>query len=151
MSGAFEGDLIRPLGLVTLYAAYAEGEIDELLDALPAREPFDETKRQWPVGRKLAYAQRLVGQLKAESVAGLIATLKEARVLFERRNALVHGRIYGEGRLVSNRPNVPNKRVSPEELVELAERIFSCKEHINMHRQRHLLPLLAASARQRDA
>jgi hypothetical protein len=35
MVGAFEGDLIRPLGLVTLYAAYAEGEIDELLGALP--------------------------------------------------------------------------------------------------------------------
>ena len=27
MSGAFEGDLIRPLGLVTLYFGYAEAQV----------------------------------------------------------------------------------------------------------------------------
>jgi hypothetical protein len=31
---SFEGDLIRPLGLVTLYFGYAEFEVDALLDAL---------------------------------------------------------------------------------------------------------------------
>ena len=145
MSGAYEGDLIRPLGLVTLYAAYAEGELDELLDTLPGKELFDEKKRQWPVGRKLVYAQRLVRRLKSPSLAGLSAALTEARELFEKRNALVHGRIYAGGRLVSNRLDVPNQQVSPEELVDLAERIFSCKEHINVHRCRSLLPFLAAA------
>jgi hypothetical protein len=143
--GADEGDLIRPLGLVTLYAAYAEGEVDELLEVLLGKEPFDEEKRQWPVGRKLVYAQRLVRRLKSQSLAGLSAALTEARELFEKRNALVHGRIYAGGRLVSNRIDVPTKSVSPEELVDLAERIFTCKEHINVHRCRSLLPLLAAS------
>jgi hypothetical protein len=150
VSGAYEGDLIRPLGLITLYAAYAEGELDELLEALPAKEPFDDKRRQWPVGRKLVYAQRLVRALKSQTLAGLTVALAEARELFERRNALVHGRIYAGGRLVSNRRDVPVQSVSPEELVDLAERIFSCKEHINMHRCRSLLPFLAASKIQRD-
>jgi len=39
----FEEDIIRPLGLLTFYFAYAEGELDELLEVLSVREPFDET------------------------------------------------------------------------------------------------------------
>ena len=144
MTGAFEGDLIRPLGLVTLNFAYAEGEIDELLSVLPAQEPYDDAKRQWPVGRKLGYAQELVQQLNANSLSGLSATLKEAKPLFERRNTLIHSQIFSGGHVVSNRKGAEPQQVSPEELVQLAEQIFSWKEHLNMHRWRHLMPLLAA-------
>lgn len=63
------------------------------------QQPFDDAKRQWPVGQKLTYAQKLVDHLKAESLVGLSKTLKEARLLFERRNTIVHGRIYASGRL----------------------------------------------------
>jgi hypothetical protein len=145
MSGAFEGDLIRPLGLVILYASYAEGELDELLAVLLAPSSFDDTKRTWPVGRKLTYALTLVRRLRAESLTSMEATLQQAKVLFERRNALVHGRIFSGGRVVSGRSNIQNQVVSPEDLVLLAEQIFSWKEQISMNRQRYLQPLLAMS------
>ena len=146
----FEGDLIRPLGLVTLYAAYAEYEIDELILVLPSKQKFDEIKQQWPVGKKLAYAQKLVNRLKTESLSGLNVSLKEAGELFKRRNTLVHGCIFAGGRLVSNRRSTPVQWITPDELNELAERIFTCKEYICMYRNRHLLPLLETLEVPRD-
>jgi len=140
---AFEGDLIRPLGLVTLYAAYAEGEIDELLSVLPASEPFDGGKRQWQVGRKITYAQRLVRRIKSSELSGLLETLEDAKALFIQRNELIHGRLFSGGRLVSNRANVPVRHVSAEDIAGLADRFFNWKEQLWMHRCRHLLPLLS--------
>lgn len=144
MYGAFEGDLVRPLGFVTLYAAYAEGELDELLSVLPAKEPYDNAKRQWTVGRKLGYAQRLVRDLRSLDLTDLHATLKEAKALFEQRNELVHGRLFAGGRLVSNRIDQSDRRVSQEDIVRLAEQIFSWKERLWLCRCRHVLPLLSS-------
>jgi hypothetical protein len=144
----YEGDLIRPLGLVTLYFAYAGAELDTLLETLPSSEPYNDVKRQWPVGRKLNYAQKLIRDLHAENLGGLSATVKQARILFERRNALVHSSIFSSGRMISNRKSVPNQQVSPDELIQLAELIFTWKENIFMHRCRHLLPLLADTEEQ---
>jgi len=138
----FEGDIIRPLGLVTLYFAYAEGELDELLEALSVREPFDDAKRHWPVGEKLRHAQKLVKGFDADELAALEATLVEARQLFDRRNTIVHGRIYAGGRLLSNRRDAP-KSITPNELTELAELIFACKERIFLNRCKYVQPLMA--------
>jgi hypothetical protein len=130
MTGAFEGD--RPLGLVTLQAAHAEGEIDELLGLLPAPESFDDSKRRWQVGRKLQYAQKLVREMKAKDLSGLLAALKEGRSLFERRNELVHGRLFAGGRLVSNQLNVADRRISAEDIVALSEEMANWKERLWM-------------------
>jgi hypothetical protein len=143
VSELYEGDLIRPLGLVTLHFAYAEAELDLLLEALSSSEPYDDRKRQWPVGRKLNYAQRLIRRLQVDSLAGLIAVLRDARALFERRNALVHSSIFTGGRMVSNRQSVANQYVSGAELTQLAEQIFSWKEQLYAQRSRQLMPLLA--------
>jgi len=51
MADIFAGDLIRPLGILTLYFAYAEYEVDLFLEFLSPIEPFDEKWRQWSVGR----------------------------------------------------------------------------------------------------
>jgi len=142
VSGAFEGDLIRPIGVVTLYCAYVEGEIDELLLALSSLEPFDGATRQWTVGQKLARATQLIERLQRKELSALLETLADARRLFERRNALIHGRLHAGGRLVSNRAGVPDQRVTPQELNEFAELVFSCKERLWMNRCRHLLPIL---------
>jgi len=142
VSGAFDGDLIRPLGLVTLYCAYAEGEIDELLVALSSVEIFDDAKRQWTVGQKLTHAEKIVLRLKRQELAGLLNAIADARRLFERRNSLVHGKLYSGGRLVSNRVGVPDQRVTPQELNDFAELVFSCKERLFMHRCKHLIPIL---------
>ena len=143
MTPAFEGDLVRPLGLMTLHAAYAEAEVDELIGVLPAPEPFHERKRQWPVGRKLEYAQALVRTLKVSQLAGLLEMLENAKVLFKQRNELVHGRLFARGRLVSNRHEVPVRHVSPEDIVALADRLFALKERLWIYRCKELPPLLS--------
>lgn len=143
MSAAIEGDLIRPLGLVTLYFAYAEYELDLLLEDLDPLEPFSDEKRQRQVGWKLGQAQRLLGKFRPEGLDELLGKLAEARALFERRNTLVHSCIFAGGRVVSSRPGVPEGRTSPEELDALAEQIFSWKAHIHAYRFKKVQPLLA--------
>ena len=142
MSGPFEGDLIRPLGLVTLYAAYAEGELDELIEALLADEEYDNSKRQWTIGQKITYALDLTQRLEAECMSELVSVLKLAPGLFKMRNELVHGRLYAGGRLVSNRRDIQEKKISPESIQELADEIFNWKEQVFVQRYRNLLPLL---------
>jgi hypothetical protein len=55
--GTFEGDLIRPLGLVTLYFGYAEFEVNALLAVMkevgllaevPAGVPFGQCEKGQP-------------------------------------------------------------------------------------------------------
>jgi len=143
MTAAFEGDLVRPLGMVTLHAAYAEGEIDELIGVLPSSEPFDDLKRRWPVGQKLAYAQKLACALEASELSGLLTLLEEARNLFDQRNELIHGRLFSGGRLVSNQTNVSERQVSAQDILALADRMSNWKERLWMHRCRFLVPLRA--------
>lgn len=151
MHGSYEGDLIRPLGLMTLYAAYAEGEIDELLSALLPAKLFDAQKLEWPLGRKLSYSLKLVRQLKSDQLAGLTSILKEAQTLFSKRNTLVHSQIFAGGRVVSNRLAMTIQKVTPEEIVQLAELLFACKEQLWMHRCKHLVPMLETPSGQNDA
>lgn len=149
--GPLEGDPVRPLGFVVLYASYAEGEIDELLTVLLGSSASEDSVRQWPVGRKLRHAQLLVRRMRASELAGLQATLKEAESLFSRRNELVHGRLFGGGRLVSNRLSNASRQVSLQEIVGLAEELFNCKERLWIARCRNVVPLLHARCSQNDA
>ena len=130
MDAPLVGDLIRPLGLVTLNFAYAEAELELLADLL-ADEPLQESGAQWSVCRKLAHAQSLIERLNAPELTGLASTLSKGRVLLERRNALVHGSILAGGRVRSSHRGVPKQRVTPEQLTELAKSIFTWKEHIH--------------------
>lgn len=143
---SYEGDMIRPLGIVTLYAGYAEGEIDMLLDVLSAVQPLETQMRRWPIGQKVGFALDSAAKLNHESLNELIAILKEANSLFAKRNELIHGRLYAGGRLESNNPGTPERKVTVEELNGLAEEIFNWKERLNVQRQRKLMPLLAVKA-----
>ncbi|MBK9132050.1 MAG: hypothetical protein IPM20_10520 [Gammaproteobacteria bacterium] len=147
MNATFEGDLIRPLGLVTLYFAYAEGEIDELIEAASVVEPYDDEKRQWSVGRKLGLARKLLGELHLQDWSPLGDLLDEGRTLFESRNALVHGQLFAGGRLVSNRRAVRERRITPNEITQLAEQIFVWKERLWAYRQKVLAPQLPSIGR----
>lgn len=142
MSGAFDGDLIRPLGFVTLYAAYAEGELDELIESLMRNDQYGDSMRQWTIGRKLNHALELTRSHSADCLHELESILLSAKDLFKRRNELVHGRLYAGGKLVSNRRDIQEQKVSPEAIQELADEIWSWKEQVFVHRCRNLLPLL---------
>jgi hypothetical protein len=143
VSGAFEGDLIRPLGLVTLHFGYAEYELDLFLERLASTGAFDTTWRQRPLGQKLSLLKEAVGSLGAEIQAGLAELLDEARELVDRRNSLVHSCILAGGRVVSGRHGIEGRRTSPDELTALADRIFTWKERMHVYRWRQVEPLLA--------
>jgi hypothetical protein len=138
----FEGDLIRPLGILTLYFAYAEYEVDLFLEFLSPIEPFDKKRRQWSVGRKLTLVQRLVRQLHGDGSLGREELFANARSLIERRNKLIHSCVLAGGRVISGRPGVPEWRVSPEEISELAEQIFTWKENVHAYHCLVIAPLL---------
>ena len=103
----------------------------------------------WPVGQKITKARDLLNELNAEALNELVQKLDEATLLFDRRNALVHGAIFCSTDVEATRVTGREQRVSPDALTDLANEIFTVKEHINANRQRVLEPLLA-SARQED-
>jgi len=143
VSSTYEGDIVRPLGLVTLYSGYAELEIDELLDSLSRIEELDEKALRWPVGQKIAKAKEILVGLGSDALRELAETLDEALVLFDRRNALVHGAIFSGTTVTKSRVSGRVQEVSADALTALAREIFSVKEHISVKRQKTLEPVLA--------
>jgi len=143
VSGTYEGDIVRPLGLVTLYSGYAELEIDSLLESLSVLKKSSETKHARTVGQKLTEAGRIIDGLSSEELAELRGKLDEAGVLFDKRNALVHNAIFSGASVVQSRASGREQAVTPDALMTLARQILSVKEHINANRQRILEPMLA--------
>jgi hypothetical protein len=137
--GAYEGDLVRPLGFVTLYFAYAEGQLDEVLKALIQATGLSEPKIQ-SFGAKVGEAVQLVAKIGVHRLPGLAAVLQEARPLVEARNKLVHGQLFNGGRLVSR---VGIRHVNSQEIENLAEGIFSWKERLWQWHCRELMPVMS--------
>lgn len=142
MSSTYEGDIIRPLGLVTLYSGYAELEIDGLLRALSRTEKFNEKVLLRPVGQKIAKAREIMDRLGGDALGELSENLDEALVLFDRRNALVHGAIFAGTTALESRVSGREQKVSADALTTLAREIFNIKERINVNRQKALEPVL---------
>jgi hypothetical protein len=120
-----DGDIIRGLGLVTLYSAYLEEQIDNLCAMLGYIEEFGKNKVRWPISRKIKHAKKLLSKLDGTEIKNLITDLDTCTALFEDRNELVHGRIYGgtfdrPDTLKSARPNIPDREVDSAELYKLA-------------------------------
>ena len=89
-----DGDIVRGSGFFTMYAAWIEEDVDDLLRMLHPVEAFDEDKQRWQISRKLKHAAKLVRALKSEELHGLPEALEGAIGLFECRNQFIHGRIY---------------------------------------------------------
>jgi len=120
-------DEIRGLGFVALRAAYLEETIDRLLFMLEPLEPYPQTEQRWGIGRKISKAERLLPRLEFEYRDGMLHDLNGARQLFEWRNEVIHGRIYGNhdrsALLKSGRPNVPDRPIDAAELYDLANNL----------------------------
>src|SRR5665647_1380423 len=106
-------DIVRGLGFVTLYSAYLEEHIDALLSMLGPVEKFGEDKQRWPISRKIKHAKKVLSRIDNREFNNLIPDLDICLSLFEDRNELVHGRIYGnfprENILKSNRANIADR------------------------------------------
>jgi hypothetical protein len=145
VSDTYEGDIIRPLGLVTLYSGYAELEIDTLLESLSRFSELDDQMGRWPVGQKLAKARKIIDSLASDKLTELVQRLDEAVTLFDRRNALVHSAVFTGTSIVQSRVTGHEQVVTPDALTSLANEIFAVKEQINSNRQKVLEPILAAT------
>jgi len=119
-----DGDIVRGLGFVALYAAYLEEQIENLLFMLAPIEPYDEAKQRWPVSKKIKHAIKVLQRLDNGEFPELAIDLRTCLDLFEDRNELIHGRIYGNfdrsDTLKSGRPNVPDRAVESADLYKLA-------------------------------
>lgn len=130
---ADDSDMVRGLGFVTMYAAWVEEDVDDLLRMLDPVEPFDEKKQRWQISRKLKHAAELVRKLESDELKGLPEALEGAIALFERRNEFVHGRIYsGHDRIdyiQGGRPNAPTNPITSPELYALANELWDYRGH----------------------
>lgn len=142
MNVSFEGDLIRPLGLVTLYFGYAEFEVDALLKALESAGLPTDISSTTPLGRKLAAARDVLSRRQIPEAIQLISIIDEAKSMIELRNLLVHSSIVAGGRVTPSDKAQPEITVTPDQLVRLADAIFTWKERLSIARQQKLMPAL---------
>jgi hypothetical protein len=129
-----DGDIVRGLGFVALYAAYLEEQIDNLLRMLEPIEEYDENKQRWPISGKIRHVSEVINELGGEQFADLLADLRTCLELFEHRNELVHGRIYGgfdrSDTLKSGRPDTPDREIDAAELYQLAKEFDAFRAEI---------------------
>ncbi len=142
VNGSFEGDLIRPLGLVTLYFGYAEFEVDALLDGLDRMGLAVGTPRNISLGQKLAVVREVLSKRQMAEASQLISIIDDARSLIDLRNLLVHSSIVAGGRVAPSDKSRPEMIVTPDRLNQLADAIFTWKERLSVTRQLQLMPAL---------
>lgn len=132
---ADDGDIIRGLGFVALYSGYLEEAVDCVVEALisagiPPKCHFDRA----PISAKIQFCQKSIAPLLVtnEEMRELDYGLKYSAEKLERRNDLIHGRIYaqygGADIRKSGRKGVPNREVTSKELYSLANELFSARE-----------------------
>lgn len=142
MNVSLEGDLIRPLGLVTLYFGYAEFEVDALLDSLVGIGLAVDKPRNASVGQQLAAVRDVLSRQKIAEADELIGIVDEGRPLIELRNTFVHSSIVAGGRVRPSDKARSDMTVTPEQLTQLADAIFDWKERLSATRQLKLMPAL---------
>jgi hypothetical protein len=143
-----DGDLIRGLGFVALYAAYLEEAVDECLAVVAAHydECNDRLYRR-PASQKIEYIQRQLTKLEPLSteLAALPEILQAIAQLLEQRNLVIHGRVYAVPNIgdvrISGRPGAPETPATSVELYALANDLYSARSPLlhasmfSLHRQ----------------
>lgn len=129
-----DGEIVRGLGFVTMYAAWVEDDVDEILRVLDPVVAFTEQVQRWPISRKLEHAATAIEGLHSDELVELPRALRDAVELFARRNEMVHGRIYaGFDRidyLKSGRGNNPEREVTSAELYRLANDLWEYRGNL---------------------
>lgn len=124
-----DNDSIKALGFVALYAGYVEESVDVVMELLSLIEEITDKERRWPISSKIKWCVKILKSLKSDELKQLINLLGETKDILERRNEVIHGRIYpGNDRsdiLKSGRPGIPDREVTAEELYDLAEDLLS--------------------------
>jgi hypothetical protein len=144
-------DIVRGLGFVTMYSAWLEQDVDDILEILSPVSPFEQKIQRMRIGQKIKYtATQLEQLLNNETIVELPNILRNSIELFERRNELIHGRIFAghdkTAYLQSGRPNVPTRVVSAAEIYQLAKDFFNYRGHLIAAQVIRLPTVVAAHA-----
>jgi hypothetical protein len=124
-----DNDIVRGVGYVTIYSAYTEERIDQLLFALINVEAFPESEQRKPISWKIEKAKSILPKLEFRGRDDLLAHLDAAKIAFENRNEIIHGRIYPSYSdeshdLISGRPSTSDRPVDAAELYLLANNFY---------------------------
>ncbi len=144
VAGDFDGDLIRPLGWLTLNFGYAEAEINGLLKALAAIAPNRYVPQASTMGQKVGALRELLESLPLSESKAAVLIVLEGVALIQRRNLLIHACVLSRGRIVPSDKTQSEFVITPEELTKLADDIFSWKERLAASIQRQLIPAIQA-------
>ena len=130
---ADNGDVIRGMGYVAIYAAYLEESIDGCMEYLIQKGLIQDDARRWQVSRKLKELKSCIESLekKPSSYQTLILSVDRAKLLLECRNQLIHGRIYSTQQgdiLKSSRTGVADREIQSGETYELANNLFELRD-----------------------
>ena len=123
-----DSDSVKALGYVALYAAYVEESVDVVMDRLSLVDEVSDKQRRWPTSSKIDWSVKILKSFESSELEALISLLDSTKGALEKRNDVIHGRIYaGNERsdtLISGRPDVPEREVSADELYDLADELL---------------------------
>lgn len=142
MSSTYDGDLIRPLGLVTLNFGYVEAQVNTLMEMLQSHNIVFDVPPAASLGQRLFEFENAVKKLQYAGAVEVLGLLAEAKPLIDERNSLVHASVLAGGRVIPNDPSKAEFSVTSEDLEALAKRAFNWKERLNSAVQRKLIPEL---------
>lgn len=141
-----DGDLIRGLGFVALYAAYLEEGIDEVVEVLAAAHPeFDQRIPRRSTAQKIEYIRGRMRGLEPlpQELAHFPDVLDAISELLEQRHLMIHGRVYhvpgiGDVRRPA-RHGLAEQPATSKELYALANELFEARTPLN-HASMFALP-----------
>lgn len=132
------GDIVKSLGYLTLYAAYTEEAIDECISTLIKHDPTPPKNLQrYPFSQKIKYIKQQIHLKPLTQELQQFPQLLDYLIdLFEERNQIIHGRIYGslQGKadiLRPGRPSGTEREITSGELIELANKFFETLNPLN--------------------
>lgn len=126
-----DGDLIKGLGYVALYAAYLEEAVDECLEVLFSQEQtqYSGYQRQ-TTAQKIRHIRDKISTYTSlpDALTSFPEILTETLYLLEQRNLMIHGRVYairGSGDIRRpGRRDVSEQPATSAELYALANKLF---------------------------
>jgi hypothetical protein len=127
-----DGDIVKDLGFVTLYAAYMEEALEECAGILKDKNSFPPREiSKGPISKLIDDLENSISrhQPLPPDLGYFPELLVHIRTLVERRNEVIHGRIYAglggqEAELRPSRPSRQVRQIDSRELYDLANSLF---------------------------
>lgn len=129
---ADDKDPVRAIGFITVYSAYAEQRLDEILDMLK-----EESLKKAQASKKILHLLKVKDSLNWSYDEGERFTelLEQAKIIFDKRGEYIHNRYIGssDGSITMNpgRPNRPQELVTSGTLYDFANLVFDLQSSFN--------------------